>query len=65
MAAVFVAEMGFRVSKLAGLAVTAEDAKWSFERYISVKPGDTYQQTVANQVESVTATDARGAASSP
>ena len=42
-----------------GSAVTAEDAKWSFERYISVKPGDTYQQTVANQVESVTATDAR------
>ncbi|MCC7365052.1 MAG: ABC transporter substrate-binding protein [Dehalococcoidia bacterium] len=42
-----------------GTPVTAEDAKWSFERYIAVKPGDTYQATVANQVESVAALDAR------
>lgn len=41
-----------------GSPVTAEDAKWSFERYIGLASGDTYQQAVKDQVDSVAAPDA-------
>jgi peptide/nickel transport system substrate-binding protein len=40
-----------------GTPVTAEDVKWSYERYIGLANGDTYQATVKQQVASVTAPD--------
>lgn len=42
-----------------GSPVTAEDARWSFERYVALSPGDTYQLPLKEQVDSVTAPDAR------
>jgi peptide/nickel transport system substrate-binding protein len=42
-----------------GSAVTAADAKWSFERYATVTPGDTYQGKMRELVDSVTTPDAR------
>lgn len=39
-----------------GTPVTPEDAAWSFERYVSLERGDTYQQTLKDQIESVVAT---------
>jgi peptide/nickel transport system substrate-binding protein len=40
-----------------GTSVTAEDAVWSYQRWVATKPADTYAQQAINVIDSVTATD--------
>jgi len=41
-----------------GTNVTAEDAVWSYQRWVATKPADTYAQQAINVIDSVTSTDA-------